>query len=328
MTAKNKLWDWCLRLEHHLCPDYCGVVDRRRVIAFVFLTLIEILIIPYHFLLFYMMKAWGGMFYNIVHTLALVLLTYVVLKRKVVFKTGISLLYILVFVKLAIDSMLCLHYQGDRDNLSVMSNIFIMFILAITAQSQQLNRTSLGFAVALLPVVALSHTQISVLLFSIKAVLVGFLMILYVWLYNWEPVIIKELRQPKQMREEERKALHMLADLKDEEKDIAVNLLSRLSPEQQKNILHRAAEQLKTDELSKKAWDLVCADLTNSERVICQMVLEGKMLKEICIELNKSESNITSQRSHIRKKLNMDRKDDLRRELEKRFYEARKVVEA
>lgn len=325
MKAKNKLWDWCLRLEHHLCPDYCGVVDRRRVIAFVFLTLVEILIIPYHFLLFYMMKAWGGMFYNIVHTIALAVLTYVVLKRKVVFKTGISLLYILVFVKLAIDSMLCLHYQGDRDNLSVMSNIFIMFILAITAQSQQLNRTTLGFAVALLPVVAvaISHMQISTLLFSIKAVLVGFLMILYVWLYNWEPVIVKELRQPKQMREEEKKALHMLADLKDEEKDMVVNLLSRLRPEQQKNILERAAEQLKTSELSKKAWDLVCADLTNSERVICQMVLEGKMLKEICIELNKSESNITSQRSHIRKKLNMDRKDDLRRELEKRFYEAR-----
>lgn len=330
MKAKNKLWDWCLRLEHHLCPDYCGVVDRRRVIAFVFLTLVEILIIPYHFLLFYMMKAWGGMSYNIVHTIALAVLTYVVLKRKVVFKTGISLLYILVFVKLAIDSMLCLHYQGDRDNLSVMSNIFIMFILAITAQSQQLNRTTLGFAVALLPVVAvaISHMQISTLLFSIKAVLVGFLMILYVWLYNWEPVIVKELRQPKQMREEEKKALHMLADLKDEEKDMAVNLLSRLRPEQQKNILERAAEQLKTSELSKKAWDLVCADLTNSERVICQMVLEGKMLKEICIELNKSESNITSQRSHIRKKLNMDRKDDLRRELEKRFYEARKAVEA
>lgn len=270
------------------------------------------------------------MFYNVVHTLALALLMYVVLKRKVVFKTGISLLYILVFVKLAIDSMLCLHYQGDRDNLSVMSNIFIMFILAITAQSQQLNRTSFGFTIALLPVVAvaISHTQISVLLFSIKAVLVGFLMILYVWLYNWEPVMVKELRQPKQLREEERKALHMLADLKDEEKDMAVNLLSRLSPEQQQNILDRAAEQLKTSELSKKAWDLVCADLTNSERVICQMVLEGKMLKEICIELNKSESNITSQRSHIRKKLNMDRKDDLRRELEKRFYEARNSLEA
>lgn len=319
-----------MRLEHHLCPDYCGVVDRRRVIAFVLLTLIEIVIIPYNFLLFYIKDAWVGFSFNLTHTLALALLMYVVLKRKVVFKTGISLLYILVFVKLAIDSMLCLHYQGDRDNLSVMSNIFIMFILAITAQSQQLNRTTLGFAVALLPVVAvaLSHTQISVLLFSIKAVLVGFLMILYVWIYNWEPVITKELRQPKQLREEEKKALHMLADLKDEEKDKTVNLLSRLSSEQQQNILDRAAEQLKTSELSKKAWNLVCADLTNSEKQICQMVLEGKMLKEICIELNKSESNITSQRSHIRKKLNMDRKDDLKRELEKRFYEARYKVES
>ena len=330
METKNKLWEWCLRLEHHLCPDYCGVVDRRRVIAFVLLTLVEILVIPYHFLLLYMMKVWGGIFYNLAHTLVLALLMYVVLKRKVVFKTGISLLYILVFVKLAVDSMLCLHYQGDQDNLSVMSNIFIMFILAITAQSQQLNRTTLGFSVALLPVVAvaISHTQITTLLFSIKAVVVGFLMILYVWLYNTEPVMVKELRQPKQMMEEEKKALHMLADLKDEEKDMTVNLMSRLSPEQQQNILDRAAEQLKTSEQSKKAWDLVCADLTNSERVICQMVLEGKMLKEICIELNKSESNITSQRSHIRKKLNMDRKDDLRRELEKRFYEARNSLEA
>lgn len=53
MKAKNKLWDWCMRLEHHLCPDFCGVVDRRRVIAFVLLSLIEILIIPYHFILFY-----------------------------------------------------------------------------------------------------------------------------------------------------------------------------------------------------------------------------------------------------------------------------------
>lgn len=330
MKAKNKLWEWCLRLEHHLCPDFCGVVDRRRVIAFVLLSLIEIFIIPYQFILFYIMDAWIGFYYNLAHTLALALMMYVVLKRKVVFKTGISLLYILVFVKLAVDSMLCLRYGAKQDNLSVMSNIFIMFILAITAQSQQLNRTTFGFVVALLPVVAvaLSHTQISVLLFCIKAVLVGFLMILYVWIYNQVPFITKELRQPKILKDGEKKALDMLADLKENEKDMAVNLMSRLSPEQQQNILDRAAEQLKNSEQSKKAWDLVCIDLTNSERQICQMVLEGKSLKEICIEKNKSESNITSQRSHIRKKLNMDRKDDLRRELEKRFYEARFKVES
>lgn len=140
--------------------------------------------------------------------------------------------------------------------------------------------------------------------------------------------ITKELRQPKILKDEEKKALDMLADLKENEKDMAMNLLNRLSNEQQQNILDRAVEQLKSNEQSKKAWDLVCIDLTNSERQICQMVLEGKSLKEICIELNKSESNITSQRSHIRKKLNLDRKDDLKRELEKRFYEARYKVES
>ena len=324
MNAKNKLWDWCLRLEHHLCPDFCGVVDRRRVIAFVLLSLIEIFIIPYHFILFYIMDAWMGFFYNLAHTVGLALQLYLVLTRRIVFKNGISMLYILVFVKLTVDSMLCLRYGAKQDNLSVMSNIFVMFILAITAESQQLRKTSIGFTIALLPIVAvaITHTQLYVLLFSGKAILVGFLMIFYVWLYNMDHVITKELRQPKILKDEEKKALDMLADLKENEKDMAMNLLNRLSDEQQQNILDRAVEQLKSSEESKKAWDLVCIDLTNSERQICQMVLEGKSLKEICIELNKSESNITSQRSHIRKKLNMDRKDDLRRELEKRFYEA------
>lgn len=74
------------------------------------------------------------------------------------------------------------------------------------------------------------------------------------------------------------------------------------------------------------AWDQVCDGLTFSEKEICKLILQGRSLKEICAELNKSESNITSQRCHIRKKLNMDRRDDLRRTLEVRFYDAQKQV--
>ena len=88
MKAKNKLWEWCLRLEHHLCPDFCGVVDRRRVIAFVLLSLIEILIIPYHFILFYIMDAWIGFSYNVAHTIVLALLLYLVLARKLCLRTA------------------------------------------------------------------------------------------------------------------------------------------------------------------------------------------------------------------------------------------------
>ena len=41
-------------VEYYLCPQYCGVVDRRRVIAYLFTTLIELIIIPFHFFLFLM----------------------------------------------------------------------------------------------------------------------------------------------------------------------------------------------------------------------------------------------------------------------------------
>ena len=329
MKSKNKLWEYCLKIEQYLCPDFCGVVDRRRVIAYVFLSFIEALVIPYHFFLFYHMEGWIGFIYNIVHVLGFCFLLYLIWKRKVVFKNGISWLYLWVFLKLVVDSLLCLRYGAKTDNLSVLGNIFVMFCLAITALSQQLNKTSLVITIGLVPMilVAIIHTQLMVMLFSGKAMLVGFLMIGYVWIYNMD-YVTQGLRQPRLLKDEERKALEILADLKEDERELAVNLMNRLSQEQQKNIVTRAAELLESRELDRFAWDKVCAELTNSEKQICHMILEGKSLKEICIELNKSESNITSQRSHIRKKLNMDRRDDLRRELEKRFYEARKAVEA
>lgn len=41
-------------IELYLCPQYCGVIDRRRVIAYLFFTLIEAVVIPVHFFLFLM----------------------------------------------------------------------------------------------------------------------------------------------------------------------------------------------------------------------------------------------------------------------------------
>ena len=47
MKLKNDIVNLIVRVEHHLCPQYCGVVDRRRVIAFLLLTISELIIIPY-----------------------------------------------------------------------------------------------------------------------------------------------------------------------------------------------------------------------------------------------------------------------------------------
>lgn len=37
MKLKNDMVNLIVRVEHHLCPLYCGVVDRRRIIAFLLL---------------------------------------------------------------------------------------------------------------------------------------------------------------------------------------------------------------------------------------------------------------------------------------------------
>lgn len=52
MKLKNDMVNLIVRVEHHLCPLYCGVVDRRRIIAFLLLTISELIIIPYHIMLF------------------------------------------------------------------------------------------------------------------------------------------------------------------------------------------------------------------------------------------------------------------------------------
>lgn len=43
MKLKNDIVNLIVRVEHHLCPQYCGVVDRRRVIAFLLLTISELI---------------------------------------------------------------------------------------------------------------------------------------------------------------------------------------------------------------------------------------------------------------------------------------------
>ncbi|MCB6994855.1 hypothetical protein LI089_00685 [Alistipes communis] len=54
-------------------------------------------------------------------------------------------------------------------------------------------------------------------------------------------------------------------------------------------------------------------ELTPSEIEICRLVILGKGLKEVCRELSKVESNITSQRRHIRIKLGLQPSDNLKK---------------
>ncbi len=245
--------------------------------------------------------------------------------KKLAFTKGLTFLYILAFAKLAANCILSSVFGALPDELSSISNVFLVFLLVLLTLTQLMYKTALALIAGLVPMVVfyfIEHPAVSSF-FGMKAFFVGFVMIIYVYIYNTN-YVLKGLRQPQKVTHVERKALDMLAKLKEKDNDNAGNLMERLDPELRQNIINNASEHLKREELNNLMWDELCADLTNSEIQICKLVLQDKSLKEICILLDKTESNITSQRSHIRKKLNMDRKDDLKRTLELRFAEIRK----
>lgn len=62
----------------------------------------------------------------------------------------------------------------------------------------------------------------------------------------------------------------------------------------------------------------VMVQKSDEVRKICQLILRDKKLGEICSILNKSESNINTQRGNIRKKLGLQPTDNLQKALEKR----------
>ena len=314
-------------VEQHLCPQYCGVVDRRRVIAYLFLTMLEALVIPFHFFLFLTVWEPWGFSVACAHLLVFLSIQWAIWRQALAFDKGVAALFLMVACKLAVDSVFCTFFGYVHDLVSVFGNIFVLFILAISALSLMLQTTAVMITVILIPVIVfyLYHAPEGATLFSMKSILVGCCMIAYVYTYNMSKVT-KGLRQPHEIRAEERKALDMLANLRVMDYEKAEALMERMSPELRQKIVCHATKRLRKEELDRLAWDMLCANLTQCEREVCKLVLEDHKLKDICGMLGKSESNITSVRCHIRRKLNMDRKDDLKRTLEIKIAEIRNAI--
>ena len=53
-------------------------------------------------------------------------------------------------------------------------------------------------------------------------------------------------------------------------------------------------------------------ELSPSELSICRLIVQDKTVSQICEILHRSSGNITSQRSSIRSKLNLDKNDNLK----------------
>jgi hypothetical protein len=102
------------------------------------------------------------------------------------------------------------------------------------------------------------------------------------------------------------------------------HLLELLGKEARHNIIDNVRELLMKKDTEQEYIAQNFPELTPSETKICQLILQDKKLTEICRLLNKSESNINTQRAHIRKKLDLKPTDNLQQALEERMREKSK----
>lgn len=96
------------------------------------------------------------------------------------------------------------------------------------------------------------------------------------------------------------------------------DLFDSLNEDRQQSIMEKVSAYRLQRETEMQMIDGIFPDLTQSEREICRLILQGKKLKEICTVLGKTETNINSTRAHIRKKLGLRPSDNLYKALVER----------
>lgn len=106
------------------------------------------------------------------------------------------------------------------------------------------------------------------------------------------------------------KAFVALARQRNEYED-TVRYLDILDAESHRNLIENVKEYIAKRELSKLSMKNVFPELTPSEIEIVELIVQDKKLTEICLVLNKKESNISAQRTNIRKKLGLNPQDNL-----------------
>lgn len=101
-----------------------------------------------------------------------------------------------------------------------------------------------------------------------------------------------------------------------EETNTLLNLLGKTT---QMTLINNVVSYIKANESDEALIEKRFPDFTPSEIQICQLILRDKKLSEICSILGKTESNISTQRANIRKKLGLQPADNLRKVLIERM---------
>ncbi len=320
------LLKWISRLEYYKLPQYCGLKDRRQFLGFLFTSFAELLFIPGNLLgLNDYLQPHTFDVLNYIQLVFFVVLQLAFWRNWISITTALYILFIEVVMKISVES-LWQAYMGGQSH--VLGNFNIILMIAVVALAVRLFRLALILVMILtFDLAACFHFyDFGYMLRVCRVFFVGYLLIFFVLTYN-SKTVGRGLRQPRKVKEDEVKALEMLSNLTDNEHEKAASLLDRLTPRSKEKLRKKLTIYFRDSELETLVYTRLCPELTKNEIEICGYVLQGKSVKEICELTGKTESNITSQRSHIRSKLKMKRQEDLRSGLEIRILEVRQMLE-
>lgn len=304
------------RLEHFKFPYYCGLQERRQFVCFLFTTFVELFYIPANILGlndYHHSTIFDA--YNWLHLIFVIILQILFWTNTLSTKASIYTFFIAIAIKLLAESLYELSIAGVY-GIHIFGNFTIILILASVAIAVRLSK----LAITITTILTLGLTIFCItsplhhILRVMRIFFVGYMFILYVIAFDSKNAT-KGLRLPDRITKEEQSAIDMLINLNESDKEKVYSLLSRLSSTHQEELLNNIKDYYHQQYIETVNLLSICPSLTPSEVEICKLILIGKSLKEICFSLHKTPSNITSQRTHIRKKLNLVKQDDLRTSL-------------
>lgn len=304
------------KLEHFKYPYYCGLQERRQFVCFLFTTFVELFYIPanilglndYHHSTIFDT-------YNWFHLIFIIILQIFFWTNTLSTKASVYIFFTAIAIKLSAESLYELSTTGVY-GIHILGNLNIILILASVAIAVRLSK----LAITIITILTLSLTIFCItsplhhILRAMRIFFIGYMFILYIIIFDSKNAT-KGLRMPNRITKEEQSAIDMLINLNKSDKEKVYSLLSRLSSTHQEELLNNIKDYYHQQYIETINLLSICPSLTPSEVEICKLILIGKSLKEICFTLHKTPSNITSQRTHIRKKLNLAKQDDLRTSL-------------
>ena len=304
------------KLEHFKYPHYCGLQERRQFVCFLFTTFVELFYIPanilglndYHHSTIFDV-------YNWLHLIFVIILQILFWTNTLSTKTSVYTFFTAIAIKLSAESLYELSTTGVY-GIHILGNLNIILILASVAIAVRLSKLAITITTILtLGLIIFCITSpLHHILRVMRIFFVGYMFILYIIIFDSKNAT-KGLRMPNRITKEEQSAIDMLINLNESDKEKVYSLLSRLSSIHQEELFNNIKTYYQKQYVETLNLLSICPSLTPSEVEICKLILIGKFLKEICFTLHKTPSNITSQRTHIRKKLNLAKQDDLRTSL-------------